>query len=477
MEEGLGGSAHGGLATLEIEGRPRVPWRMPQGAGIRATAAGLIALLAGCERVEQLLDARREMTAHEAYSAGLQGAGLVETALGREWMAASREALASPQRVPLPYREEGFLAADDPSAVGLRVELRRGQVLTVRTAFDAGESALVFVDLFRLPEQPGDPLRPIVRVDSVAGAMVYEPYRDGEYLLRLQPELLRGGRYRVELTLDPMLSFPVDGMNGSSIGSGFGAPRDGGARDHHGVDIFADRGTPALAASPGRVTRVEETGRGGLVVWIRDERRSQNLYYAHLSRQLVTPGETVEIGDTVGLVGNTGNARTTPPHLHFGVYARAEGVRGPQDPIPYLVRPRRPLPRLPAVPERLGTWARVHASGAELLADPTDAAASSEPLAPHTLLRLVAGSGEHWRVRLPDGRLGWVATTATESTEAAVAEEVLATTSPVRVRPAEGAPVVAPLDAGARVSVLGGFGGYLWVRDGSGRAGWIKAGN
>jgi hypothetical protein len=306
--------------------------------------------------------------------------------------------------------------------------------------------------------------------------MVYEPYRDGDYLLRLQPELLRGGRYRVELTLDPMLSFPVDGMNGSSIGSGFGAPRDGGARDHHGVDIFADRGTPVLAASPGRVSRVEETSRGGLVVWIRDERRSQNLYYAHLSQQLVQPGALVEIGDTVGLIGNTGNARTTPPHLHFGVYVRGEGLRGPQDPIPYLVRPRRPLPRLPAAPERLGTWARVQARGADLLAEP-DEAAVTQSLPPHTPVRLVAGSGDHWRVRLPDGRLGWVSVSATEAADAAVDESVLTAEAAVRAGPHDSSPVVDALDAGDRVSVHGGFGGYLWVRDDAGRAGWLKPGD
>jgi murein DD-endopeptidase MepM/ murein hydrolase activator NlpD len=460
--------------TLEMDGRPRVPWRMPQGAGLRSSALALVALLAGCEQVEKLVDARRDQTPHEAYAASLQSAGLASTALGRDWLEAARSALSSPQPVPLPYREEGFLDADDPAAVGLRVELKRGQVLTVRTGFDAGDPARIFVDVFRLPDQSGDPVRPLVRVDSLPDALVYEPYRDGAYLVRLQPELLRGGRYRVELSLDPSLSFPVDGMDGSSIGSSFGAPRDGGARDHHGVDIFAARGTPALAASPGRVTRVEETNRGGLVVWIRDERRSQNLYYAHLSQQLVAPGSMVERGDTIGLVGNTGNARTTPPHLHFGVYVRGEGMRGPQDPVPYLMRPRRRLPSLPTEPERLGTWARVDAGGAALALDPEGAAETAEALAPHTPVLLLAGSGGRWRVRLPDGRVGWLDGSATESADAALDESVLAARGDVRMRPADGAPIVDALDAGARVTVLGGFGGYLWVRDGTGRAGWLK---
>src|SRR5690606_11342356 len=167
------------------------------------------------------------------------------------WIGAARAALEAPLPVGLPYREEGFLPAESPSAIGLRLALQRGQVLTVRTRFDAGDSARVFVDLFRLPDRAGDPLRPLVRVDSLPDGMLYEPYRDGEYVLRLQPELLRGGRYQLTLALDPSLSFPVEGVDPRAIGSSFGAPRDGGARAHHGVDIFAPRGTPVLAASEG----------------------------------------------------------------------------------------------------------------------------------------------------------------------------------------------------------------------------------
>ena len=70
---------------------------------------------------------------------------------------------------------------------------------------------------------------------------------------------------------------------------------------------------------------------GEKTVWLRDGERGLSYYYAHLDSQLVRAGEYVERGDTVGLVGNTGNARTTPPHLHFGIYAN-----GARDPYPYL---------------------------------------------------------------------------------------------------------------------------------------------
>jgi len=447
-----------------------------EGFPLRATLPYLIVgslLLTACEQIEQVIDARRDLTPHEAYVASLEAAGLAKSALGQDWLRAADAALSAPLAVGLPYREEGFLPAEAPSAIGLRLFLQRGQVLTVHTTFDAGDSALVFVDLFRVPDQPGEPLRPLARVDSLADGMVYEPYRDGDYLLRLQPELLRGGRYQVTLALDPSLSFPVDGVDPRAIGSPFGAPRDGGARDHHGVDIFAPRGTPVLAASEGVAYRVEETRRGGRVVWVRDDRRQQRIYYAHLDRQLVAEGQAVRLGDTLGLVGNTGNARTTPPHLHFGVYARSDFARGPQDPIPYLARPRAPMPALPRVPERLGTWARVSAETATLRERPSSTSEGLDELAPHTPVRLVAGSGDWWRVRLPDGRMGWLATSAAEPAESAVREAVLVGPSPVRAHPAERAPVIEPLAPGSRLDVLGEFSGYLWVRRPDGQPGWV----
>lgn len=100
-------------------------------------------------------------------------------------------------------------------------------------------------------------------------------------------------------------------------------PRSG-ARRHEGTDVFAARGTPIVAVTPGTVTVLDTTegpgDLGGITVTIADGDSRQ--YYAHLER--IDPdlrrGGDVAAGDRVGWVGTTGNARGTPPHLHLGWY-------------------------------------------------------------------------------------------------------------------------------------------------------------
>ncbi len=369
---------------------------------------------AGCERIEKVGDHFRDLTPHEAYLASLSQAGLAETALVKDWIAASLEAVAAAPAIQLPFEEEGFIAPEEAGATAYRLRIGRGQRLSGRVELRSVEGTRVFVDLFRLPEQPSDPLRPVLSVDSVPGEFRYEPWRGGEFVLRVQPELLRGGRYRVSLRLEAQLAFPVEGQDERDILSVFGVPRDGGRRRHDGVDIWAPRGTPVLAAASGTVSRVQVTNLGGKVVWVRDPVRNANLYFAHLDSQAVRQGQEIEVGDTIGFVGKTGNARTTPPHLHFGLYRRGEG---PVDPMPFLRRPRGTLAEMTVDLDRLGSWVRIRDEGIRLRAAPGLRADIVQELGPETPLRVYGGSGEWYRVHLPDGAVGYVAARLTERLE------------------------------------------------------------
>ena len=116
--------------------------------------------------------------------------------------------------------------------------------------------------------------------------------------------------------------FPVGGPH--SYSDTFGAPRMFGtsyAHLHQGTDIFATSGTPLVAVERGVVFSMGSDVLGGTKLWLQGASNTK-YYYAHLSAfaEGVTDGKLVMAGDVVGFVGNTGNAATTPAHLHFEVH-------------------------------------------------------------------------------------------------------------------------------------------------------------
>src|SRR5690606_6307422 len=125
----------------------------------------------------------------------------------------------------------------------------RGRQLVVDVTFDSAEPARIFVDLFAVDEDGAS--RRVASLPPDAMTLAYDVGSDGVYVLRLQPELLRGGRFTIIERTRSTLRFPVSDHTASAVQSGFGAVRDGGARDHEGVDIFAPRGTPVVAVSDG----------------------------------------------------------------------------------------------------------------------------------------------------------------------------------------------------------------------------------
>jgi murein DD-endopeptidase MepM/ murein hydrolase activator NlpD len=138
--------------------------------------------------------------------------------------------------------------------------------------------------------------------------------------------------------------FPVFGP--ASFGDSFGAPRSGIPGGwHHGEDIFAPEGAPLLACADGTIHTVGFNRLGGYRLWLRDE-SGNDFYYAHLSAYttLAIEGNTVEAGDVIGFVGDTGDAEGGSPHLHFEIHPAAMlglGYDGVVAPYPILVAWRR----------------------------------------------------------------------------------------------------------------------------------------
>jgi septal ring factor EnvC (AmiA/AmiB activator) len=112
----------------------------------------------------------------------------------------------------------------------------------------------------------------------------------------------------------------VGAVAGRDFSNDWGYPRSGG-RTHQGNDIFANEGVPVVAVQGGVVTATSplDRGLGGITVTYRTGDGSE-WYNAHLHTIAagIVPGASVSAGEQIGTVGRTGNARTTPPHLHLG---------------------------------------------------------------------------------------------------------------------------------------------------------------
>ena len=112
--------------------------------------------------------------------------------------------------------------------------------------------------------------------------------------------------------------FPVVGT--TWFEDSFGADREGGKRRHEGTDLFGKEGTPIVSVCGGRVEQLGWNRLGGERVGVRGD-DGNYYYYAHLRdiSSTLVKGQRIETGEPVGSMGHTGDALTTPDHLHFGI--------------------------------------------------------------------------------------------------------------------------------------------------------------
>ena len=152
-----------------------------------------VLLSAACsEQVDQIRNEYRDLTPHAAYFESLRAVGLAETALGAAWSEAASRSLHEAPTVGLPYEEEGFLFAASPAARSYRVELRRGQRLSLDLRLDGERPTRLFLDIYRMQSDSSRAPLPVLSSDSVNGSVDYIASRRASYVVRLRPERLRG---------------------------------------------------------------------------------------------------------------------------------------------------------------------------------------------------------------------------------------------------------------------------------------------
>ena len=133
-----------------------------------------------------------------------------------------------------------------------------------------------------------------------------------------------------------VFSWPLPEAYGTdAISSGYGYREGTYSGMHNGVDIACPEGTPIYACANGTVIISELSDSAGNWI-VLDHGNGLYTEYMHMSERLMTVGDEVEKGETIGLVGSTG--WSTGPHLHIGV-SECEGgysIYGRTDPMPYF---------------------------------------------------------------------------------------------------------------------------------------------
>ncbi len=282
----------------------------------------LIITLQSCSKFNKATDLITKPTAKEIYKRDLN----INEELFGIWEKVNKQAVVGTSaNIDLPYIESGKFFPKSYPIYSYTIQLQRGDLLSIKIKKDS-TSSLSFIDVLSLKDSVYTDLE-----SSKFGEdqLELEIEEDNSYKVIIQPEIEAGSFFTLQINRDPVYLFPVSGGKNSDAQSFWGAQRDGGKRSHEGVDIFAKRGTPVVATVNGRIASSGEKGLGGKQVWLRDTKRGLSLYYAHLDSIAPIKNYQVSAGDTLGFVGNTGNARTTAPHLHFGIYSGYSGAINP----------------------------------------------------------------------------------------------------------------------------------------------------
>ncbi|UZD22910.1 peptidoglycan DD-metalloendopeptidase family protein [Algoriphagus halophytocola] len=336
-------------------------------------------------------------SARKSYENSLEKSGILKSKIGMNWLSKAEQVLNTATLLSLPIAINGSFKSKSIAANAWEIQMEKGASILIDIRWIASDSSRLIVDLL-----DAESLKELESRAIIQDSIQLEAEQTGKYILRVQPEMLGEGNFQILVNaVQTYAVFPVQGKNTASIQSFWGAARDGGARSHEGVDIFAARGTPVVAPVAGLVTSVRASGLGGKQVWLSDHSRNWRLYFAHLDSQLVSNLQGVEPGDTLGLVGNTGNARTTAPHLHFGIYDN-----GAFDPYPVINTAHKKAEPFPA--EELPLLMIVDVDQANVRAEPEIGAELLFQLRESTPLFITASTKDWYQVKTAVGKIGYV---------------------------------------------------------------------
>ncbi|MGB3342737.1 MAG: M23 family metallopeptidase [Aequorivita sp.] len=293
----------------------------------RIFLTSFVIAIMGCDQVQKAADIIVHRSAREVYERDFKK----NDSLLLKWKDAFERSQKDSLQITLPYSESGIFSKEDFFVYSYNVQLKEGERIVVEVEKQP-DSAYVFIDLFQENKEKSKTFKLVESAEDKSSTLSREIDQSGFYKITVQPQMDLELPFILKIYSEPVYPFPISGGENKNIKSFWADPRDSGSRSHEGIDIFADRGTPVIAVTNGKISDVGNGGLGGKQVWLRDQSFNNTVYYAHLDSIAVSKGKRVKTGDTLGFVGNTGNAETLPPHLHFGIYKS----KGAINPFPYI---------------------------------------------------------------------------------------------------------------------------------------------
>lgn len=362
-------------------------------------------LAVGCDKTvkdTEIIDTPPIQTAREAYVAGFtQKDTRINT-----WNHAFKRAQQDSLRVTLPYAESGTFSSKTTVAHSYTIQLRAGENLVVALQTQP-DTTLVFIDLFRKTEDSLPTYSLMKSVSTHTDTLNYKSDAYGLYKVIIQPEMAKTAPFQLKMYTQPIYSFPVVGAGNADVRSFWAANRGAGTRSHEGIDIYAAKGTPVIAIANGKITSTTDGELGGKQIYLEDKELKTSIYYAHLDTVLTKKDRKVSIGDTIGLVGNSGNAKDLEPHVHFGIFLEKTG---PIDPYPYVKQTE--IPNLPTYAG--ATRGVVLSNKASIFQGPSAALQQIESLSKNDTISILGQHRNWFRVLSKESVLGFITTTQLE---------------------------------------------------------------
>ena len=350
-----------------------VPHRPPLLLGPAAAGRGdvdALSRLVYSARASIVSGSNLEVTAGRCTRAGVRGAEarIGSLSLFGGAVAASRVTLALDPRARQTITGLRISGAPIAARAGRHLPVHGWGVLTIGTGRPQalGDKAVAALSVVLLRRHAGLPKGTTVLIATLGVPARAASTRHHRAALALRRHRRDRATHR-PLRITPPLGasgyvFPVVGRGAAYVDTYGGLRSDVRGHWHHGDDIFAPLGTPVVAIATGTINRVGWERLGGWRLWVRDG-AGDEFYYAHLSGY--TPADLhsnhVRAGEVIGFIGNTGDAFTTSPHLHFEIHPRSLlhlGYDGAVDPTryleswPHLNRVAVPRPAHPPLPRK-----------------------------------------------------------------------------------------------------------------------------